>query len=190
MTPSVSLTSDAAPTSNPSHWLKRYYTARTIFSVLWVLLAFTVGRMQPLVGMVLIVAYPLWDCIANYVDASRNGGLRANPSQLLNTVVSAIVAVAVLATLRPDLHVTIGVIGLWAGLSGIFQLATGVRRWRTASAQWPQILSGAQSCLAATHFIMKATNPASVLSVADVAPYAAFGAFYFAISAGVLAFKR
>lgn len=190
MTPSVLISTGSAPMSGPSQWLKRYYTARTVFSVLWVALAFTVGKMQPMVGIALLVAYPLWDCLANYVDALQGGGLRANPSQLLNTVVSAIVAVAVIATLKPDLHATIGVIGVWAGLSGILQLATGVRRWRTASAQWPQILSGAQSCLAATHFITKATNPATVLSVVDVALYAAFGALYFAISAGVLAFKR
>jgi uncharacterized membrane protein HdeD (DUF308 family) len=190
MAPNDALPSEAAPSRSTSHWLKRYYTARTLFSVLWVAIAFTVGKAQPMVGIALLVAYPLWDCLANYVDASRNGGLRANPSQLLNTFVSAIVAAAVIATLKPDLHATIGVIGVWAGLSGILQLATGVRRWRTASAQWPQILSGAQSCLAATHFITKATNSASVLSVADVAPYAAFGALYFAISAGVLAFKR
>jgi uncharacterized membrane protein HdeD (DUF308 family) len=190
MSPTIALSSKAVPTTSPSGWLKRYYTARTLFSVLWVALAFTVGKAQPPVGIALLVAYPLWDSLANYVDAVRNGGLGANPSQLLNTLVSAVVAVAVIATVSHDLHVSIGVIGVWAGLSGIFQLATGVRRWRTASAQWPQILSGAQSCLAATHFVTKAINPSSVLSVADVAPYAAFGALYFAISAGVLAFKR
>lgn len=190
MTSTLSHPSEAVPTAKVSHWLKRYYTARTLFSVLWVALAFTVGKAQPPVGVALLVAYPLWDCLANYVDASRNGGLRANPTQLLNVLVSAAVAVAVIATVGPDLHATIGVIGVWAGLSGILQLATGVRRWRSASAQWPQILSGAQSCFAATHFIGRATDASSVLSVATVAPYAAFGAVYFAISAGVLAFKR
>ena len=141
-------------------------------------------------GAVLFVAYPLWDCAANYVDAGRNGGLRANPTQLLNVVVSAIVTLAVGVALTRDVHAAIGVIGVWAGLSGILQLSTGVRRWREASAQWPQILSGAQSCLAAVHFLTSATHRAAGVSVATVAPYAAFGALYFAISATVLAIKR
>jgi hypothetical protein len=44
--------------------------------------------------------------------------------------------------------------------------------------------------LAGGHFVVKATSASTILSVADVAPYAAFGALYFAISAIVLAFRR
>ena len=190
MTRIATLSPDAVPSASSSNWLKRYYGARALVSVLWVALAFTVGKAQPTVGAVLLVAYPVWDCLANYVDAARNGGLRANPTQLLNVVVSAIVAIAVVIALRPDFHAAIAVIGVWAALSGVLQLSTGVRRSRTASAQWPQILSGAQSCLAAAHFLTKAFHPSTVVSVADVAPYAGFGALYFAISAGVLAFRR
>jgi uncharacterized membrane protein HdeD (DUF308 family) len=180
----------AVPLRSPSHWLKRYYAVRALFSVVWVGLAFMVGRAQPQVGAVLLVAYPVWDCLANYIDAARNGGLRANPSQFLNVVVSALVTLAVVVAIDHDVHAAIGVIGIWAALSGLLQLSTGVRRWRSASAQWPQILSGAQSGLAAIHLIMKATTPLLAVGVADVAPYAAFGAFYFAVSAAVLAFKR
>ncbi|WP_420136912.1 DUF308 domain-containing protein [Sphingomonas sp.] len=173
-----------------SHWLKRYYGVRALVSFLWVALAFTIGKAQPAIGAALLVAYPAWDCLANLIDARRSGGLLANPSQFLNVVVSAIVMVAVIATVGNDLHASIGVIGVWATLSGLLQLATGVRRWRSASAQWPQILSGAQSTLAGAHFLVQATNLASPVSVAIVAPYAAFGAVYFTISAVVLALKR
>jgi len=48
------------------------------------------------------------------------------------------------------------------------------------------ILSGAQSAVAGVIFIAKAYDPASSPSVADVAPYAAFGAFYFAVAAFML----
>ena len=178
------------PSDSPSHWLKRYYGARALFSLAWVALAFTIGKAQAPIGAVLLAVYPVWDCFANYLDAARNGGLHANPSQMLNVIVSAIVTLAVVITVSHGFHAALGVIGIWAALSGLLQLSTGLRRWRSASAQWPQILSGAQSGLAAVHFLMKATNPATVVSVADVAPYAAFGAVYFAISAGVLAFKR
>ena len=81
-------------------------------------------------------------------------------------------------------------IGVWAVLSGLLQLSTGVRRWRRAAAQWPQILSGAQSCLGGAYFVTRAFHPAVAVSAADVAPYAAFGALYFAISAAVLALKK
>jgi hypothetical protein len=179
-----------ADSKSPSNWLKRYYAVRALFSAFWVALAFTVGKEQPAVGVALLVAYPMWDCLANYVDAWCSGGLRANPTQMLNMLVSLIVTLAVIVALQRDFHAAIGVIGIWAALSGIFQLSTGIRRWKSASAQWPQILSGAQSCLAAIHFVMKASDPAAIVTVADVAPYAAFGALYFAISAGVLAFRR
>ena len=177
-----------APATSNS-WLKRYYAVRAAVSFLWVALAFTIGRSNPAIGNVLLIAYPLWDSLANFVDAKRSGGLRANPTQFLNMVVSAIVAVAVIVALGHDFHVAIGVIGIWAGLSGLLQLLTGQRRRRTAGAQWPQMLSGAQSVAAGVHFILQAADPSLALSVAIVAPYAAFGAAYFAISAGVLAYR-
>ena len=189
MTTTSTLSSDSVPPDSLSHWLKRYYGVRALFSVVWVALAFTVGKAEPPIGLVLLVAYPVWDCLANYVDAARNGGLRANPAQMLNVIVSFVVTFAVVVAVSHDVRAAIGVIGIWAALSGILQLSTGVRRWRSANAQWPQILSGAQSGVAAVHFLMKATNPSTIVSVADVAPYAAFGAFYFAVSAGVLAFR-
>ena len=178
------------PSESPAPWLKAYYGVRAVFSVLWVALAFTLGQSQPPIATLLIIAYPAWDCLANYVDAMRNGGLRANPSQLLNTIVSAIVTLAVVATVSRDFHAVFAVIGIWATLSGILQLATALRRRRSAAAQWPMILSGAQSGLAGVHFVVKALDASAKLGVADVAPYAAFGAVYFAISAMVLAFKR
>jgi uncharacterized membrane protein HdeD (DUF308 family) len=131
---------------------------------------------------VFLVAYPAWDALANLYDAKRNGGVRANLTQAFNVVVSTIVAVAVIVTLNSNIHAVLTVFGVWAALSGILQLATGVRRWREFSGQWPMILSGAQSVFAATHFIQKAAAGVMPAS-ANVAPYAAFGALYFAISA-------
>jgi len=48
------------------------------------------------------------------------------------------------------------------------------------------ILSGGQSMLVGVLFIKQANAPA-IPSIADIAPYAAFGAFYFLISATWLA---
>ena len=86
-----------------------------------------------------------------------------------------------LAVLR-DTHAVLAVFGLWAILSGLLQLYTGFRRWRSYGAQWTMILSGAQSALAGGFMIHQSlgTVPPGIL---DVAPYAAFGAFYFLVSA-------
>jgi uncharacterized membrane protein HdeD (DUF308 family) len=73
------------------------------------------------------------------------------------------------------------VFGVWAGFSGILQLATAVGRWRTTGAQWAMILSGAQSALASV-FMIKMAQGAEPVGIASVAPYAAFGAFYFLVS--------
>jgi uncharacterized membrane protein HdeD (DUF308 family) len=183
------MTNSADITMSGHGWLTRYYAIRALVSAFWATLAFTIGRGNPPLGVALIIAYPAWDCVANYVDAKRNGGFRANPTQLLNAVVSAVVTLAVATTAARDFHAAIGAIGIWAGLAGILQLATAVRRWRSSGAQWPMILSGAQSALAGVIFLKRAAG-ASNLSVADVAPYAAFGAAYFAVSAGILVLKR
>jgi uncharacterized membrane protein HdeD (DUF308 family) len=182
------MTTTADISTSNRNGLTGYYALRALVSALWVALAFTIGKAHPPLGIALIIAYPAWDSLANYVDAKGNGGLRANPTQMLNVIVSAIVALAVAAT--RDFHVVIAIIGIWAGLAGILQLTTAVRRWRTSGAQWPMILSGGQSALAGAVFVKKATDATASLTVADVAPYAAFGAFYFTISAAILFLKR
>jgi len=170
-------------TSGPDRdWLKTYYYLRFAVAALWVALAFTVGRSMPALAAVMLVAYPAWDALANYLDASRSGGLAKNTSQVLNFIVSVLTAAAVAAALGHGMHAVLQVFGGWAVLSGLFQLITGVRRWKSYGAQWAMILSGAQSGLAGAHMLAKAAGAAPV-SIADIAPYAAFGAFYFLISA-------
>ena len=167
-------------------WLTRYYAVRAAFSVTWVAVAFSLGKVLTPLGALFLVIYPAWDALANLYDAARNGGFRANLTQTFNAVVSAIVALAVIATLNSNIHAVLTVFGVWAALSGVLQLATGIRRWRKFSGQWPMILSGAQSVFAGTHFLQKAAAGA-IPTAAEIAPYAAFGALYFAIAAIALA---
>lgn len=166
-------------------WLKTYYYLRFGVAAIWVALALTVAKAMPPLGAAMLVAYPAWDALANYLDANRSGGLSRNKSQLLNLVVSVVTAVAVAATLPHGMHAVLRIFGAWAILSGLFQLLTGVRRWKSHGAQWAMILSGAQSGLAGTHMLGKAVGAAPV-GIADIAPYAAFGAFYFLVSAASL----
>lgn len=165
-------------------WLKRYYFARAVFSASWVVAVLTVAQHSLAASAVLLVAYPAWDALANLVDARRNGGLATNRTQLLNVVASLLVALA-LAVALPDMHRVLAVFGAWAILSGLLQLGTGLRRWKSYGAQWAMILSGAQSALAGAVFIGQARMPAEP-TVATVAGYAGFGAFYFLVSALLL----
>lgn len=173
------------PRSSPepqARWLRSYYVMRVAGSITWIALAVLVGRASPLFGAALLVAYPAWDSLANLIDARNSGGLRANATQTLNFTVSAIAAAAVAVALTDGMPAAIQVFGAWAILSGLLQLATGIRRWKMAGAQWAMVLSGAQSILAGA-FFFKRVAAGVPLDVTTVAPYAAFGAFYFLVSA-------
>ena len=174
-----------------SNWLRSYYFTRAVFSLVWIAVAILV-REQPGPVAFLLVIYPLWDAVANMVDARVSGGLKANPSQALNVVVSVITTIAVIVAAGTSAYAVLGVFGIWAILSGLLQLYTGVRRWRRHGAQWAMILSGAQSTLAGGFMISQSvgTVPPTIL---DIVPYVGFGAFYFLVSAiwlVVLAYRR
>ena len=168
-----------------SSWLRSYYFVRALFSIGWIIAAILSaglsGSHSALVSVLLII-YPAWDAVANLVDARANGGLKANPAQSLNVAVSTITTLAVIIAVLNSTYAVLAVFGVWAILSGLLQLYTGVRRWRSYGAQWAMILSGAQSALAGGFMIGKSLGsmPPSIL---DIAPYAAFGAFYFLVSA-------
>jgi hypothetical protein len=163
-------------------WLKTYYFARTAFSAAWVAAAFTIGQQSSSVAAILLLVYPAWDAAANYVDASRSGGLGDNRTQALNVFVSFVTTVAVALALRMSMNWVVGVFGAWALLSGLFQLGTAVRRWKSYGAQWAMVLSGGQSAVAGGFFIAQARLPTPP-SITNLAGYAAVGAFYFLISA-------
>jgi len=163
-------------------WLKSYYYLRFAVSAAWVAVAFAVAKNVPPLAAVMLVAYPAWDALANYVDAQRTGGLGSNKSQLLNVVGSIVATIAVAIALGRSINAVLAVYGVWAVVSGIFQLVTALRRWKTNGAQWAMILSGAQSALAGLFFVSMAGGTEAI-GIVNVAPYAAFGAFYFLVSA-------
>lgn len=184
-----------APTPETQHstdttkWLRSYYTLRGAVSIVWVAAALTIGATVPAVAATLVLIYPAWDALANILDAQQNGGLRRNPTQTFNAIVSGLATVAVAVGLAVSMHAVLAVFGAWAALSGLLQLATAVRRWKRSGAQWVMVLSGAQSAAAGAMFLAQSTAP-EVPSVADIAFYAAFGAFYFLVSAIWLAIRQ
>jgi hypothetical protein len=162
-------------------WLRSYSFARALVGAAWVGAAASIGTHVPAAAAVLLVAYPAWDAAANLVDARANGGLSPNRTQALSLIVSSLTAIAVLAMLG-DPHAVLGIFGLWAIFAGLLQLATGLRRWKAYGAQWAMVLSGAQSALAGGFFATRALG-STLPGIADIIPYAAFGAFYFLVSA-------
>lgn len=169
-------------TGSNRNWLKAYYFLRFAFSAIWVASAFTLAGSMSSVAMAMLVAYPAWDAIANYLDARHSGGLARNRSQTLNCIVSVVAAIAVVVALGQGMNAVLQVFGVWAILAGLFQLVTGVRRWKSYGAQWAMILSGTQSILAGG-FMLKMAGGSAPVGIANIAPYAAFGAFYFLVSA-------
>ena len=169
------------PSAN-DQWLQRYYFTRAAFSAAWVASALTLGSTGSVLGTLLLVIYPFWDAAANYADAARQGGLARNRTQALNVVVSLATTLAVIVAVQIGASATLTVFGAWAVLSGLLQLGTAVGRWKSASAQWAMVLSGAQSALAGAFFILQAQQPAAAV-ISTIAGYAAVGAVYFLVSA-------
>lgn len=164
-------------------WLRNYYAVRFAVAAAWVAAAFTLAKGMPHLAVTMLVAYPLWDALANFIDARSNGGLARNSTQAINLGVSILAAVGVAVGAAIGMNAMLEVFGGWALLSGLMQLATGVRRWKMYGTQWAMILSGAQSTLAGIFMVKMALGDPVVDTLARVAPYAAFGAFYFLVSA-------
>lgn len=89
---------------------------------------------------------------------------------------------AVIIAVSNSMYAVLAVFGVWAIFSGLLQLNTGIKCWRHYGAQWPMILSGGQSALAGGFMISRSIGSA-VPTILDIAPYAAFGAFYFLLAA-------
>ncbi|MGJ4929227.1 DUF308 domain-containing protein [Bradyrhizobium sp. HKCCYLS2038] len=176
------MTTTSTVPRNQAHWLKQYYFVRTGVSLLWIAAAFTVGQHSEPAATTLLVSYPAWDALANYLDASRSGGLAQNRTQLINVIVSVLATLAVAFTIQISMNWVIGVFGAWAILAGLLQLATAARRWKTYGAQWAMILSGGQSALVGAILIVQARMPVPP-SILNIAGYASGGAFYFLVSA-------
>jgi uncharacterized membrane protein HdeD (DUF308 family) len=167
--------------------LRNFYFLRALAAFAWVALASLSSSASRLVVGALLVLYPAWDAVANVIDARRSGGWQANPGQKFNALTSIVIAVcmAVVFTLRGNAGGVL-VFGLWALLAGLFQLAVGIRR-RRLGGQAFMMISGAQSALAGVVFSIRAFG--ATPGIAQLAPYAAFGGFYFLLSALWLTFR-
>ncbi len=161
--------------------LQKLYFSRAGFSILWVVLVLSLAKTDTSIATILFIIYPAWDVIATFVDIQANPPETNKLPQYVNAFISIVTTVSVFVALQKGIPEALIVFGAWAILTGLIQLVLGLRRRKLLGGQWPMIISGGQSMLAGISFIVMAHAPDQ--GITTLAGYAAFGAFYFLLSA-------
>ena len=192
MSTSVSATSTTSTAA--SRATGRLYLVRAVIAVIWAGLfaaalsstgTLTADSELPGFAVALLVLYPVIDIVASLLDvrtqqaAGNPGAVRA---QLVNAAISAVAAVGLAIAAADGPASVLRVFGAWAILTGLIQLALAItRRRRGTNGQWPMILSGAQSALIGTTFVLAATK--TEIPLGNLNGYPVGGAIYYLISA-------
>jgi uncharacterized membrane protein HdeD (DUF308 family) len=161
--------------------LRRLYLTRAAFSVTWVILITVFAEKSWAFASALLIIYPAWDVAGTLLDIRANQNGPSKTPQYVNAVISAATALAVGLALQAGVPQALMVFGAWAVLTGLIQLVLGLRRRKVLGGQWPMIVSGGQSVIAGISFIVLAHDP--TMGITSLAGYAAFGAFYYLLSA-------
>jgi uncharacterized membrane protein HdeD (DUF308 family) len=161
--------------------LRGLYFARTAFSVIWVILISVFVKTNSGIAGILFIIYPAWDVFATYLDIKANPPHVSKTPQYVNAVIGILTTIGVALALHKGIPVALMVFGAWAIITGLIQLILGLRRRKKLSGQWPMIISGGQSMLAGSVFIVMANSP--TMGINSLAGYSAFGAFYFLLAA-------
>lgn len=161
--------------------LRKLYFLRAGFSIIWVILVSVFAKTNTAIATILFIIYPAWDVIATYFDIQANPPATDKTPQYTNAAISIATTAGIILALQKGIPQTMIVFGAWAILTGLIQLILGLRRRKQLGGQWPMILSGSQSMLAGGAFIAMAHAPDQ--GITTLAGYAAFGAFYFILTA-------
>jgi uncharacterized membrane protein HdeD (DUF308 family) len=161
--------------------LRKLYLIRAIFSVVWVVLIALFAKTSMGIATFLLIIYPAWDVVGTFLDIRANHNSTRKTPQYVNIVISGITTVAVGLALQKGVPEALIVFGIWAIGTGLIQLILGLRRRKLLGGQWPMIISGAQSMLGGSSFIILAHDPTK--GITSLAGYAAFGAFYYLLAA-------
>lgn len=161
--------------------LRKLYFIRAAFSITWVILVALFAKTSIGIGSVLLIIYPAWDVAATFLDIRANKHNASKTPQYVNAIISSITTVAVGIAIQKGVPEALMVFGAWAIGTGLIQLILGLRRRKLLGGQWPMIISGGQSMLGGTSFIILAHDPTK--GITSLAGYAAFGAFYYLLAA-------
>lgn len=161
--------------------LQKLYFTRAGFSIIWVVLVIALAKNNTGIATLLFIIYPAWDALATYFDIQANPASANKTPQYVNAVISIATTLGVTLALQKGIPEALMVFGAWAILTGLIQFILGLRRRKQLGGQWPMIISGAQSMLAGGAFIAMAHQPNQ--GITTLAGYAAFGAFYFLLTA-------
>lgn len=190
----TTLTSPASttPATNPSG-LRSLHLIRVAFSLIWVALVLTtsaslVSADKPTaIAAALLIVYPLWDVIATLLERQLAGPGSTSRVGAVNMALGLATTAGMVIAAFSVVRTALLVFGVWALLSGAVQLVVAVRRRRTVGAQWPMMISGAQSVLAGA--TIAAGSASATSSLSTVAGYSAFGAFWFLVSVIALSIR-
>lgn len=161
--------------------LRKLYFLRAGFSILWVILVTALAKTNTTIATTLFIIYPAWDIIATYFDIQANPATANKTPQYINIAISITTTIGIILALQTGIPQALIVFGIWAILTGVIQLILGLHRRKQLGGQWPMIISGGQSMLAGGTFIAMAHDPNQ--GITTLAGYAAFGAFYFLLTA-------
>lgn len=161
--------------------LRKLYFIRAAFSITWVILVALFAKTSPGIGSILLIIYPAWDVVGTFLDIRANKNAPSKTPQYVNAVISSITTIAVGIAIQKGVPEALMVFGAWAIGTGLIQLILGLRRRKLLGGQWPMIISGGQSMLGGTSFIILAHDPTK--GITSLAGYAAFGAFYYLLAA-------
>ncbi|WP_295715213.1 hypothetical protein [Mucilaginibacter sp.] len=161
--------------------LRTLYYLRSAFSVIWAVLISIFAKNNASVAIGLLILYPAWDVVGTLIDIKVSNNVENSKTQYFNAIISAITTIAVAIALQNGVPEALIVFGAWAILTGLIQLIMAVRRKKKVAGQWPMIISGGQSMIGGSSFIILAHLP--TMGIASLAGYAAFGAFYYLLSA-------
>lgn len=174
-------TETAGQVAETAKSLRRLYFLRAIFSITWVILVALFAKTSSGIAFALLIIYPAWDVVGTLLDLRANKGSLSKMPQYVNAAISTITTVAVGLALQKGVPEALIVFGSWAILTGLIQLLLGLGRRKLLGGQWPMIISGGQSVLGGTSFILLAHDP--TMGITSLAGYAAFGAFYYLLAA-------
>lgn len=161
--------------------LRSLYFIRAAFSVSWVVLVVVFAKSSAGIATFLLILYPAWDVAGTLLDIRAHGSSISKTPQYVNAAISIITTLAVGIAIQRGVPEALKVFGVWAILTGLIQLILGSRRRKSLGGQWPMIISGGQSIAGGISFIALAHDPA--MGITSLAGYAAFGAFYYLLSA-------